>query len=94
MMAMSDTASFRGDVIFTRETGPNNEPLIRITHAAPVTLIGDEILVVARLGDTRWVSLDEDAMALTVSDDFGQRYVYRLDRHIERYGYWEASWPD
>lgn len=91
-MAQED---YTGHLILSGWTGIDGcTSILRIDQADPRVAIKDSILIVARDGDNPWVSINEDGNALTIRDDFGKRYIYRLDRYDELSGCWEASWPD
>lgn len=66
---------------------------VRIIQADPVIWVSDELLQATARGRDR-MSLDESSRALTIQDDFGGRYVYRVGRFDPEQEAWLCSWPD
>lgn len=85
-----------GDVTVARDydhaTGTTK---VRITRADPVARISIEL--VSEIRDTRpqWARCTEDGV-LTLTDDYGQRFIYRvdLDSYDANSQSFRMEWPD
>jgi hypothetical protein len=64
---------------------------MRIHRADPKARIAAEILEQIRQG-VRYASLDDDV--LTLRDDYGQRFIYRIGDYDPATRTYEMEWPD
>jgi len=69
---------------------------MRIDEAAPRARLTRVLLDKIRNGECRaWASLVGDRMdVLTLSDDHGQRFIYRLGQYNESTDSFDIEWPD
>jgi hypothetical protein len=84
--------SYDGQVIVTRWYC-GDDASAHIDRADPSVKVDESVIAEARTG-TSWLTLDEGNRTLTIRDDFGQQYIYRLDWYDAERHYWGASWPD
>lgn len=68
---------------------------VRIDQAPPQAYIGADLLMSAMDGEVRLMTVSgEGADIVTISDDFGQRFIYRLGAYEALYDAFEMEWPD
>jgi hypothetical protein len=81
-----------GEVIMSRQFDPDRgRDCCHIDRADPRALIADELLTEIRRG-TPFADLDGDV--LTIRDDYGQRFIYRIGQfRLDLHAY-EMEWPD
>lgn len=89
--------SERGEVVVSRQYDPiNGRDVLRIDRADPRALISPELLEEIREGYSGpWAVLNGDV--LTLSDDYGQRFIYRIGERIQGDPWspaYEMEWPD
>lgn len=89
-----DTLPGNGDLLVTQWLDENRVQHVRITHADPQIKIAPEFITEARAAPTRWMSYQPEPPSVIMSDDYGHRYIYRLDHQDQDTGIWYASWPD
>lgn len=81
-----------GEVVISRHFDPETgRDLFRIERAAPRALIAEELLTEIKRGDTI-AHIDGDV--LTLRDDFGQKFIYRIGRFVREQNAYEMEWPD
>lgn len=84
-------AAMRGTVEFQLTSAPGEPDQWRITRADPHIDIAASLLRARRTTD--YISHDPEHDTITLTDDYGHRYIYRITS-CDDPDVWHAAWPD
>jgi hypothetical protein len=80
-----------GEVVVSRVGGDRH----RIDHADPCVLIAADLLMEATEGGLHYIKVSGEALdVVTIADDYGQKFIYRLGNYSAEHDAFEMEWPD
>jgi hypothetical protein len=80
-----------GELVMEKLVDTPQGDQLRIIQADPRVRITAELVHDIRLG-TPWTRLDGNV--LTIRDDFGKHFIYRIGDYDPRTATYEMEWPD